>query len=112
MAWVANRSTSVRKPIAPINSELPSGNPGIGATLALRAKSVMRVSAQKDVAPRRGADGAPRKCRRGSWAGGGSLFGGLDVGRQEDGRLVAVVDPIVADTVGLAAQLAGPVRDR
>src|SRR5436190_18742211 len=112
IAWVANKSTSVRKPITPINSDRAGESAGRGGAIMELLAWFIMVPRTKGVPPR-GEGGTPRvpARERGSRRGSG-LLGGFDVRRQQHRRSVAVVDPIMADAIRLAGELAGVMGDR
>src|SRR5690348_10992188 len=74
--------------------------------------SVMAVPSKR-VASRPGRGGTPDGRRReGSDAGAGNSLAVEHVRREQDGGHLSVIDPIMAEAVGLAADVAGLVLDR
>ena len=113
IACVANRSTSVRKPITAISSELLQRQaPGGGSDRRLG-----EIGHCGSIAERVGVPPGAKAGRRdwpaeGVGAGAGTLLAVEHVRREQDGRHLAVVDPVMAEAVGLAADVAGLVLDR
>ncbi len=112
IACVANRSTNVRKPITAISSERPGESLGMAGAIAWLGAVDMWPTLDK-VASRRGLGGTPG-CRPigGDGRRGERLFAVEHVRRQENRRLVAVVDPVVRNAIGLAADVTGVMVDR
>src|SRR6185369_2347869 len=99
------------KPITAIRTEFPNDRPAGRVLVIIWAASDMMTPAGEDGVLPGGAGRTPGRPAKGC-AGAGNSHAVEHVRRKQDGGHLAAVDPIMAQAVGLAADVAGLVLDR